>query len=703
MRSMISIVRKSDSQERTSAARRVGFLARCLVALVLGITSLTASSLHAQFSEPELISPPGYQMQQPFVEVDKSCLGCLPPFLTFSAHSDTQILFGGSLVGGNQLIPVFDTPSGLGDLVHKQGPLASIHMAFDLPLPSGQQAIFVAQSVASGFELPVQYSAGLGDAHDPVVTSLVNGTCLSSWIETSVTGQEIFYRLGGNPEVSLGSGSSCAVARLGNGSGAVLWNEGGLFRYSVLDELSQGPSLVLHDFGFTPEDWAASVLLDGSLHLVAVSGTVIHFLHADLNVGVVNQIGSQRQSGAAITDLKLDSIAEGSWKATWIEGGLIRLASMADTILTTEDTGIEAEDHSMSLDVAANVHMATLRSDGSIHYQNNIPAPEASLVISSENDGVAPHQIYFESNSNGMIASHFWDLGDGTTSTASSGFHTYTEPGEYTVSLTVEGPGGSDQIQTVMPVVVTVPDNYMMFADISVFGGQPVYHPVLGTHVDPLQGYQIGVEFDGTFLQMNEVSIDGTQASQLSPEFIISNIFDEGENSSLYLAVIFDTLPPFDGRTVDPGINHTLCTLNYEVTFGLPLGSSTELSFANGIGFPPINTIYAIEGGFALEPYFIPGTVLVSEQPQFLFVRGDATYDQTVNIADAIFMLDYLFIGGAPSVCPDAADTNDDGILNIGDAIYSLSYLFSGGETIPYPYPGYGLDPTEDSLGPCLP
>ena len=310
---------------------------------------------------------------------------------------------------------------------------------------------------------------------------------------------------------------------------------------------------------------------------------------------------------------------------------------------------------------------------------------------------------YFESNSNGMIASHFWDLGDGTTSTASSGFHTYTEPGEYTVSLTVEGPGGSDQVQTAMPVVVTAPDNYMMFADISVFGGQPVYHPVLGTHVDPLQGYQIGVEFDGTFLQMNEVSIDGTQAAQLSPEFIISNIFDEGENSSLYLAVIFDTLPPFDGRTVDPGVNHTLCTLNYEVTFGLPLGSSTELRFANGIGFPPINTIYAIEGGFALEPYFIPGTVLVSEQPQFLFVRGDATYDQTVNIADAIFMLDYLFIGGAPSVCPDAADTNDDGILNIGDAIYSLSYLFSGGETIPYPYPGYGLDPTEDSLGPCLP
>ena len=55
MRSMISTVRKSDSQERIPVARRAGILARCLVALVLGISSLTVSSLHAQFSEPELI------------------------------------------------------------------------------------------------------------------------------------------------------------------------------------------------------------------------------------------------------------------------------------------------------------------------------------------------------------------------------------------------------------------------------------------------------------------------------------------------------------------------------------------------------------------------------------------------------------------------------------------------------------------------
>ena len=86
----------------------------------------------------------------------------------------------------------------------------------------------------------------------------------------------------------------------------------------------------------------------------------------------------------------------------------------------------------MSLDVAANVHMATSGSDGSIHYQNNIPAPEASLAdLLLRMMEWRLIKFIFESNSNGMIASHFWDLGDGTTSTASSGFHTYTEPGEY--------------------------------------------------------------------------------------------------------------------------------------------------------------------------------------------------------------------------------------------------------------------------------
>ena len=52
-----------------------------------------------------------------------------------------------------------------------------------------------------------------------------------------------------------------------------------------------------------------------------------------------------------------------------------------------------------------------------------------------------------------------------------------------------------------------------------------------------------------------------------------------------------------------------------------------------------------------------------------------------------------------PSNCEDALDANDDGQLDIADAIYVLNYLFIAGPAMPPPFPEPGLDPTADGLG----
>lgn len=94
-----------------------------------------------------------------------------------------------------------------------------------------------------------------------------------------------------------------------------------------------------------------------------------------------------------------------------------------------------------------------------------------------------------------------------------------------------------------------------------------------------------------------------------------------------------------------------------------------------------------------------------AKEPQF--VRGDANADGSVDLSDAIWTLHYLFIGGPPLVCLDAADAGDSGSLDISDPIWILAWIFLGGPAPPSPSPSAlkylledcGTDPTPDALG----
>ncbi|MDE0961428.1 MAG: dockerin type I domain-containing protein, partial [Planctomycetota bacterium] len=72
------------------------------------------------------------------------------------------------------------------------------------------------------------------------------------------------------------------------------------------------------------------------------------------------------------------------------------------------------------------------------------------------------------------------------------------------------------------------------------------------------------------------------------------------------------------------------------------------------------------------------------------FIRGDANGSGAIDIADAIFLLDYLFsVATAPSPV-ESGDSNADGSIDISDAIYLLIYMFSAGDPPPAPYPDAG-------------
>ncbi|MHC1745016.1 MAG: PKD domain-containing protein [Syntrophobacteraceae bacterium] len=69
--------------------------------------------------------------------------------------------------------------------------------------------------------------------------------------------------------------------------------------------------------------------------------------------------------------------------------------------------------------------------------------PDADFTASST-FGVEPHTVDFFDASIGTVTSWAWNFGDGTSSTEQNPAHLYTNPGTYTVTLTVYGPNGSN-------------------------------------------------------------------------------------------------------------------------------------------------------------------------------------------------------------------------------------------------------------------
>lgn len=91
--------------------------------------------------------------------------------------------------------------------------------------------------------------------------------------------------------------------------------------------------------------------------------------------------------------------------------------------------------------------------------------------------------------------------------------------------------------------------------------------------------------------------------------------------------------------------------------------------------------------------------------PVDVFLRGNCNNDGSINIADAVFTLSFLFpAGGTPApvpACFDACDGNDDGQINIADAVFALSVLFPQAGQSPMfmpPTGACGQDPTSDML-----
>jgi hypothetical protein len=70
--------------------------------------------------------------------------------------------------------------------------------------------------------------------------------------------------------------------------------------------------------------------------------------------------------------------------------------------------------------------------------------PLVADFVAAPTSGIVPLTVVFTNTSTGAHTDSLWQFGDGLTSTLGSPTHTYASVGSYTVTLSIDGPGGAD-------------------------------------------------------------------------------------------------------------------------------------------------------------------------------------------------------------------------------------------------------------------
>jgi len=177
-------------------------------------------------------------------------------------------------------------------------------------------------------------------------------------------------------------------------------------------------------------------------------------------------------------------------------------------------------------------------------------APNAAFTASPLY-GTVPLTVTFTDQSSGDITSWLWNFGDGSTSTARNPTHAYTAAGTYTVSLTVNGPGGSDTETAVayittgypipnadfiaLPITGTIPLD-VQFTDLST-GAITTWDWTFGNgSISGARYPYFTYENSGTYTVSSTVSGPSGSDTENKPNYIIATTGNETWTFILYFA-----------------------------------------------------------------------------------------------------------------------------------------------------------------------
>ncbi len=212
----------------------------------------------------------------------------------------------------------------------------------------------------------------------------------------------------------------------------------------------------------------------------------------------------------------------------------------------------------------------------------------------------------------------------------------------------------------------------------------------------PVQGWSYGICIQDTAkLAVVDATTEGTDTATMTPEngppdFNVIMMYPGGVTH----AVTCSLDEPLCTIDADNGWEDMIVT--YEILMTEDDDSVWVTPCNEGLGTPPVRNVMSVEGQSILMSAFegtdpldeVTGCVdpdSCNKPAEFklvaadYYVPGSANYDGKLDIADAIWILSWLFRDGPEPPCVKAADANNDCQVDSSDAVYIIDYQFRDG------------------------
>ncbi len=329
--------------------------------------------------------------------------------------------------------------------------------------------------------------------------------------------------------------------------------------------------------------------------------------------------------------------------------------SVIDTILINRADSIDD----------AHYHSGSLGS-GRLNIENCLSAWPSAMFTTSTRFGDVPTTIDF-TDASFDATSWDWDFGDGGVSSDQNPSHEYTTPGYYDVTLTIDGPNGIHSRIKKSLIYITADTFYA-----------------------ESQTIQVGADLEVVFNLKNDIALD---------EFTLPFIYPASGGPTFALdsfSVAGTRTEDFD-FVVKPSQSTNKVVLDFKAALttgkdGLPPGDGpiVKLFFStSGSGLATVDTTtYGSSTSFEFrnrftefQPVVVPAAINVTS-----YQRGDSNGDTSINIGDAVHLINYIFKAGWPPIdypAVYAGDANADLSVNIGDAVYLINFIFNDGPPPP--------------------